>query len=155
MSVHESTPFRAAIPSVEADRAVKFGVGVAAAPLWATFFTAAGAGMAYWWMSAAWARREPKLFAPAKGAAPAAVRAPAPVQAAEPAPRAPEIKALAAAAPVVAAGLEPAIERPEIAAVFAEAKPALAAPRANGADAQAPAAAARKPPVRRKSEPKA
>lgn len=57
MSVHEPTPFRAATPSVDADRAMKFGVGVAAAPLWATFFTAAGAGMAYWWMTA-WARQE-------------------------------------------------------------------------------------------------
>jgi hypothetical protein len=153
MSVHEFTSFRAAIPSVDADRAMKFGVGVAAAPLWATFFTAASAGMAYWWMSAAWTRREPNFFAPAKGAAPAAIRAPAPVQIAEAALAAPKVEMLVAATRL-AADLEPpveaAVEPMKIAAVVVEAKPALAA---NGAEA--PAAAPRKPPVRRKPEPKA
>jgi hypothetical protein len=176
MSVHEPTPFRAAIPSVDADRAVKFGMGVAAAPLWATFFTAASAGMAYWWMTAAWIRREPKSFAPAKSAAQAEIRSPAPVRTAAPAPgeflaapapavaapaapvveaqaapRAPVLETLAAASPVAAAAVEPAV----IAAVVGEAKPAQTAPRVNGARAEAPAAAPRKPPVRRRPEPKA
>lgn len=191
MSVHEPTPFGAAIPSVDADRAVKFGVGVAAIPLWAAYFTAAGAGMAYWWMTAAWSRREPKSFAPAKIAArvpaQAEARAPAPVTPAQPASRPPEVVAAPAAAPEpapaasaaapageahpaprtpqsetlaaatpVAAGLEPAVEPKEIAAVVDEAKPVQAAPpRAEGARAQAPESGHRKPPVRRRPEPKA
>jgi hypothetical protein len=167
MSVHEPTPFRGAIPSADADRAVKFGMGVAVAPLWATFFTAASAGMAYWWMTAAWTRREPKPFALAKSIAPSETRSPAPVRTAAPAsgeplvapalavaapaaPRAPEPETLAAASPVAAA-VEPAV----IAAVLGEAKPAQIAPRANGARAESPAAARRKPPVRRRPEPKA
>lgn len=193
MSVHEPTPFRAATPSVDADRAMKFGVGVAAAPLWATFFTAAGAGMAYWWMTA-WARGEPTSFAPMNGAARAAAgattavptveaapRRPEPAQAVvtapapelkpepelapEPAPpvvegphplHAPEPGALVAAAPV-AAGLESAVEPAEIAAVAEQVRPAQAAPRGDGAGAkaQAPSAAQRRPPGRRKPERKA
>jgi hypothetical protein len=164
MSVHEFTSFRAAIPSVDADRAMKFGVGVAAAPLWATFFTAASAGMAYWWMSAAWTRREPNFFASAKGAAPAAIRAPAPAPApapvpapvptAEPAP-APKAETLAAATLLAASlepAVEPAVEPTKIAVVVTEAKPVLAA---SGGGAEARATAPRKPPVRRRPEPKA
>ena len=98
MSVHEPTPLRAAIPSVDVDRAVNFGVGVVAVPLWATFFTAASAGMAYWWMTAAWTRREPKSFASAKSAAQAEIRSPAPVRIAESAPRQPEPVAAPASA---------------------------------------------------------
>jgi hypothetical protein len=167
MSVHEPTPFRAAIPSVEADRALKFGVGVAVAPLWATFFTAAGAGMAYWWMSSAWTRRQPKSFAPAKVSALPALRAPVlaaepalrrpepePAVEARPALRAPEAVTLAAATSAPAE-LEPVVEPAEIAAVVVEAKPALVASHMNGARAEALATPARKPPVRRKTEPKA
>jgi hypothetical protein len=175
MSVHEPTPFRAAIPSVDADRAVKFGMGVAAAPLWATFFTAASAGMAYWWMAAAWTRREPNSFAPAKSTAQMEARSPAPVRTAEPAPgeplAAPTLVVVAPAAPAVEAQAAPraaeperlaaaspvaaAVEPAEIAALVEAAKPVQTAPRANGARAETPAAAPRKPPVRRRPEPKA
>lgn len=50
---------------IEPERALRMGVGVAAAPLWAAFFAAAGAGVTYWWMTS-WSRRptvEPKSFA--------------------------------------------------------------------------------------------
>lgn len=66
MSLHESfrpsDVFRAPLSTIDADRAMKFGVGAAATPLWAAYFTAASAGVAFWWMTA-WTRQEPKSFA--------------------------------------------------------------------------------------------
>lgn len=123
MSVHEPTPFRAVIPSVDADRAMKFGVGVAAAPLWATFFTAASAGMAYWWMTAAWTRRELRAFAPARSAVRTEPRSLAlPVRTEEPAPRRSE--PVAAPTATATPALKSAVEAHQAPVATAPAAPA-------------------------------
>jgi len=41
---------------IDPERALRFGVGAAAAPLWGAFYAAASAGAAFWWMTA-WTRR--------------------------------------------------------------------------------------------------
>lgn len=57
------------------ERAARLSASAAAAPLWAAFAVAAGAGVTYWWMTA-WARQrgghpalaEPRSFAPVTAA---------------------------------------------------------------------------------------
>lgn len=52
MTLHVQAPFK----TVEPERALHLGVGAAVVPIWATFFAAAGAGVAFWWMTG-WTRR--------------------------------------------------------------------------------------------------
>lgn len=47
--------------------ALRYGLGAAALPLWAPFLVAAGAGMAWWWVTA-WTRR-PTAVAPVSASA--------------------------------------------------------------------------------------
>jgi hypothetical protein len=54
---------------IEPEKALQFGFGVAAAPMWAAYMAVAGAGVSYWMMTS-WTRRvglsvEPRSFAPA------------------------------------------------------------------------------------------
>jgi hypothetical protein len=56
-------------PTIEPDRALRLGASAAAAPLWGAYMAAAGAGVAFWWMTA-WTRQtnfafEAKSFMPA------------------------------------------------------------------------------------------
>jgi hypothetical protein len=56
-------------PTIEPDRALRLGASAAAAPLWGAYMAAAGAGVAFWWMTA-WTRQtnfafEAKAFMPA------------------------------------------------------------------------------------------
>lgn len=84
---------------IEPEKALRLGMGAAAAPLWAAYYAAAGAGVAYWAMTA-WTRRaltgEAKSFAIAQ----------------LPALEAPEaaVEAAAAIEPTAEAVVEPAIE---------------------------------------------
>jgi hypothetical protein len=148
MSFHEPAPLRTPLTAVDPDRVMKLGVGLAAAPLWATYLTAASAGMAYWWMTA-WTRREPTSFAPALRIptfepAPAARERPAQAAAAEPAPAAAREAAPAQTAPEPTIPAEPfATEVSELAAEAVRAVEAAAETMA----AAAPVAAGLETPV--------
>lgn len=150
MSVYDPASFSARVMPIDAERVLNFGVGAAAAPLWATYFAAASAGMAYWWLTA-WSRQELKGFEPAPRAA--SFLRPVPALA-EPeiAPEAPAEIAPPAVIEIVAA--EPAAVEAPVAAASEVAPETVEAPAIGTAAAEsAPkqAAAARKP-VRRKSE---
>ena len=56
---------------IEPERLVRLGVGAVAVPMWAAFFTAAGAGISWWWMTS-WARRDGARAAAPGGADPSA-----------------------------------------------------------------------------------
>lgn len=48
------------VATVEPERALNIGMGVAAAPLWAAFYASAGLGAAWWW-TMAWTRPAARL----------------------------------------------------------------------------------------------
>ena len=115
MPAQETTAFTFS-SKIEPERALRLGAATAVAPLWAAYYATAGAGVAYWWMTA-WTRRsEEKSFAPKALAKPVKIIAEiveAPVEAAA---------EIVEAAP---AALEAAAEKPA-AAKAAPAKPAAA-----------------------------
>jgi hypothetical protein len=143
MSVHEParlgpSAFGPALKPIDTSRAMSLGLGVAAAPLWAAYFTAASAGVAYWWMTA-WTRTEAKSFAtisPFKAVAPKpaprpilALVAPAPepdvVQTAPVEPEAAVVEPVALeAAPIEA----PLVETPVVETVLAPTAEVVEAP---------------------------
>ncbi|MBS0297986.1 MAG: hypothetical protein JSR45_16910 [Proteobacteria bacterium] len=155
---------------IEPEKALRLGMGAAATPLWAAYYAAAGAGVAYWAMTA-WTRRaltgEAKSFAAAQPRAleapEAAVEAAAIIEPAAEAVSEPVIEAAAEVAHTVEAAIETPVEAaletaPAVEAT-AETLDAAAADLVQPAVEQAPAkiaaaVAAVAKPARRKPLPK-
>jgi predicted flap endonuclease-1-like 5' DNA nuclease len=111
MALSQEFPGAAAVGE-RAERALRLPFGVAS-PLWAMYGAAAGAGLAYWWMTS-WARAV-NVEALAPFAVKLAAKATLVESVAEPEPA--TVEAIAAAAPTLA--LEPLAPEPEAVAAQA------------------------------------